>query len=507
MNIFTEHLEISVGIGILATIVVGGFLTEAGRAFFQWGCDGLKRLFGFKATPPAPSTSELEIDGHLARQTGLTVDQIQPLRETLERTQADLAAMRARYPDWAAEIDKAVQGFNQARPKDTDLALSHIAELIADRRDAQTRELRLAEAVAKHTRAVLVYPYDYAQSAPLLCDAAELAGDRPWYWIDCGRARATLGDLDAAMAAYETARDVAKAGHQARECAAAEIGIADLHHQQGRHEKAEKLYRAALTFFRNAACRLDTSEAWRDLSVSLDKTGDLARARGDHAGAEAAYQESLELRRALAARRDTRQARRDLSVSLNRIGDLARDRGDLAAALDAFQESLAIDRALAAQLDTPEARRDLSVSLDRIGDLARARGDHAGAETPYQESLEIRRALAARRDMPQAQRDLSVSLNRIGDLAQDRGDHAAAKVALQESLELRRALATRLDTPEAQCDLTISLHNMTRVTLATGDKNQARAFYDEGLALIDRLHPDHQAGAREAFAKLGGAFD
>jgi len=45
MNIFTEHLEISVAIGILMTIVVGGFLTEAGRAFFQWGCDGLKRLF------------------------------------------------------------------------------------------------------------------------------------------------------------------------------------------------------------------------------------------------------------------------------------------------------------------------------------------------------------------------------------------------------------------------------------------------------------------------------
>ena len=49
--------------------------------------------------------------------------------------------MRARYPDWAAEIDKAVQGFNEVRPEETDLALSHIAELIAHRRNAQTREL------------------------------------------------------------------------------------------------------------------------------------------------------------------------------------------------------------------------------------------------------------------------------------------------------------------------------------------------------------------------------
>ena len=84
----------------------------------------------------------------MARRYGLTVNQFLKQSDQFERMQADLSAMRARYPDWAAEIDKAVQGFNQAWPKDTDLALSHIAELIAHRRDAQTRELRLAEAVA-----------------------------------------------------------------------------------------------------------------------------------------------------------------------------------------------------------------------------------------------------------------------------------------------------------------------------------------------------------------------
>ena len=308
--------------------------------------------------------------------------------------------MRARYPDWAAEIDKAVQGVKEARPEDTDLALSHIEALTAHRPNAQTQELHLAEAVAKHTRAVLVYPHDYAQSAPLLCAAAELAGDRPWYWIDCGRARETLGDLDAAMTAYEKARDVAKAGHQIREHAAAQTDIANLHHQQGRHDEAADLYRAALTVFRKEADQLDTPVAQYNLSTSLDKIGDLARARGDLASAEAAYQESLELRRALAARRDTPQAQRDLSVSLNRIGDLAQEKGDLARGEVAFHESLKLRRELEAQLGTPEARRDLSLSLDRIGDLAQARGDHAAAAAAYQESLEIRRALATRLDTP-----------------------------------------------------------------------------------------------------------
>ncbi|MEC8852672.1 MAG: hypothetical protein VXX43_11980 [Pseudomonadota bacterium] len=121
--------------------------------------------------------------------------------------------------------------------------------------------------------------------------------------------------------------------------------------------------------------------------------------------------------------------------------------------------------------------------------------------------MEIRRDLEAQLGTPEARRDLSLSLDRIGDLAHARGDNAAAKVALQESLELRRALAARLDTRQTQCDLTIGLYNMTRITLGTGDKDQARAFYDEGLALIDRLHPDDQAEMRKAFAKLGGAFD
>ena len=364
--------------------------------------------FGFKATPPAPSISELEIDGHLARQTGLTVDQIRQLRETLERTQADLAAMRARYPDWAAEIDKAVQGFNQARPKDTDLALSHIAELIADRRDAQTRELRLAEAVAKHTRAVLVYPYDHAQSAPLLCDAAELAGDRPWYWIDCGRARATLGDLDAAMAAFETARDVAKAGRQMREHTIALSEIADLQHQQGHLNQAEKLYRTTLTFFRNEAHRLGTprlsmiypcpsttSEIWHKRRATLPVPRSPFM---------------VEIRRAFGGEAATPGTQRDFSVSLNKIGDLAWVRGSLVAEA-AYQESLDISRSLAMQLDTPEAQRDLSVSLNKIGDLAMNQGDHTAAEAAYQESLELRRALAAQLDTPEAQRDLSASLN------------------------------------------------------------------------------------------------
>ncbi|MED5517188.1 MAG: hypothetical protein VX612_00525, partial [Pseudomonadota bacterium] len=157
----------------------------------------------------------------------------------------------------------------------------------------------------------------------MLCDAAELAGDRPWYWIDCGCARATLGDLDTAMAAFKTARDIAKAGRQMREHTIALGEIADLQHQQGHLNQAEKLYRTTLTFFRNEAHRLGTPEAQRDLSVSRNRIGDLERALGDHASAEAAFQECLEIHRALAARRDTPDARRDLSVSLNKVGDLA----------------------------------------------------------------------------------------------------------------------------------------------------------------------------------------
>src|SRR4051812_47929180 len=79
----------------------------------------------------------------------------------------------------------------------------------------------------------------------------------------------------------------------------------------------------------------------RDLSVSLDRTGDVLRAQGGLGGALARYEEGLAIRRRLAGADPSHAERqRDLSVSLDKTGDVLR-----------------------------AGQRDLSVSLDKTGDV------------------------------------------------------------------------------------------------------------------------------------------
>ncbi len=111
-----------------------------------------------------------------------------------------------------------------------------------------------------------------------------------------------------------------------------------------------------------------------------------ARAKGDLAAAERLFGESLDIRRALATELDTPEARRDVSVSLDNVANAARAKGDLAAAERLFGESLDIRRALATELDTPEARRDLAISFINLASLAEAQGDAVRARTALLEA-------------------------------------------------------------------------------------------------------------------------
>ncbi len=244
--------------------------------------------------------------------------------------------------------------------------------------------------------------------------------------------------------------------------------------------RAEQLYLGALDETRALARELDTPEARRDVSVSLDNVANAARAKGDLAAAERLFAESLDIRRALARELDTPEARRDVSVSLDNVANAARAKGDLAAAERLFAESLDIRRALARELDTPAARRDgVGFGWTTSPAAARARGDLAGAERLFAESLELRRALARELDTPEARRDVSVSLDNVANAARAKGDLAAAERLFAESLDMSRALARELDTPEARRDLAVSLLNVAAIAEEQGDLAAARAALRE----------------------------
>ena len=130
---------------------------------------------------------------------------------------------------------------------------------------------------------------------------------------------------------------------------------------------ARRLRYAAKTFLAEA------------LSRDPDGPNDLARA-------EDLYRDALAMTRALARELDTPEARRDVSVSLDNVANAARARGDLVGAERLFAESLELNRALARELDTPEARRDVSVSLLYMAEVAAARGDTLSAVANLREA-------------------------------------------------------------------------------------------------------------------------
>lgn len=82
--------------------------------------------------------------------------------------------------------------------------------------------------------------------------------------------------------------------------------------------------------------------------------------------------------RRLAAPPASTNALRDLSVSLNKLGDIRSDLGDLSAAERAYAESLELRRRLLTlRGDVPEALRDLVLVLTGLADVCARRGEVA----------------------------------------------------------------------------------------------------------------------------------
>ena len=235
------------------------------------------------------------------------------------------------------------------------------------------------------------------------------------------------------------------------------------------------------------ATELDTPEARRDVSVSLNNVADAARARGDLAGAERLFAESLELRRALARELDTPEARRDVSVSLNNVANAARARGDLAAAERLFAESLDISRALATELDTPEAclRRRCRSTMLLIA--ARARGDLAAAEHLFAESLDIQAArsppsLTRRRPVATA---MEVSLSMVAQVLAAKGDLEGAQRLLEQGLAIIVSLKQQNGAAELDRDHALCHFCLAGIAEAQGDASTARAELSSARAAAE----------------------
>jgi tetratricopeptide (TPR) repeat protein len=184
------------------------------------------------------------------------------------------------------------------------------------------------------------------------------------------------------------------------------------------------------------------SATQREKSVNLDLTGDaLMKYFGDTQAALDAYQESLKISRQIAQNDPgSSQAQRDLSVSLNKLGDINLQLGNSQAALDAYQESLKIRRQIA-QNDpgSSQAQRDLLVSFYKQGQIL------SKLERP-QEALEFYRQALEIAEKAVAQDSLNATAQ--NDLKTLQGLVLGLQVQLKQ-FDAARTLIEQLDNVEA----------------------------------------------------------
>ena len=161
-----------------------------------------------------------------------------------------------------------------------------------------------------------------------------------------------------------------------------------LHLQLRRHDKAERLLRAALELRRSLH-----GGDHADVAESLEELGTALRGRADYAAAAGLLEEATAMRRRLdgGGASGSASAGEGPARSLFLLGTVQRMRGDLAAAQRSLDEAL---RLSGRRRSSPAAARGGLLPadvLDELGAVARGKGDYARAESCLREALALRR--------------------------------------------------------------------------------------------------------------------
>jgi tetratricopeptide (TPR) repeat protein len=345
-------------------------------------------------------------------------------------------------------------------------------------------------------------------------------------WLGClsvslsrvGDVRRALGDLEAALAAFQESLDIDRElvrlqPDQPKRKVDLSLSlnkVGEVESGRGNLDAAMSAFRKSLGIRRELARRQSDQPNLRALSVSLERIGDIESARGNLDAAITAFQESLGIRRELVRLQgDMPERRRDLSLSIERVGEVESARGNLDAAMTAFRESLGIYREIVhLQPDQPEFKRDVALSLQWVGDVESARGNLGAALAAFRESRGILRELVDMQpNRPEIRRDLSLSNGRVGDVESARGNLDAALSAFRECLGIFRELVClQPDRPVLRRDLSVSLQRVGDVESARGNLDAALSAFQESVGIfreLVRLHPDQPEFGNDLSVSLG----
>jgi eukaryotic-like serine/threonine-protein kinase len=194
-----------------------------------------------------------------------------------------------------------------------------------------------------------------ARAYGILCQTGSGEGSGDQTLQDCENARETYAAVGDRNNEARTLNDVAA-----------------FYYQQGNLNRAETMFRQAITVFREAG---DVE----GLTTASSNLGDISLVRGNLAAASRALSDAIPGYREMGDKDG-------VALALNDLGEVARLRGNLAAALTTYESA----KATAHEIDD---KRALGYVLYGIGDVLLDRGDLEGAANSYQESLSLRKQI------------------------------------------------------------------------------------------------------------------
>ena len=359
----------------------------------------------------------------------------------------------------------------------------------------RTAEEKTAEAVAASKRT--------EESLATAKESLALASEATLYLI--GDSKLADGDLDGALAAYETSVALARreaadpkdeTGPRDLMIGLRKIGAVKL--RKGETAAALAAYAESVDLAQKLASGTARLRPYEDLINGLSEFAAAKIQTGDAAGGGDAYQQALLLARVFAKRAETAEERGRMRQKLSGIAEGLSRVGDTAGLMLALGGIVDIDRKVVEGGGDAATQITLLRSLDKLAVAASEAGLDERALAADEECLALARDMARKDDSRSARGNLALALEKLAMTRGDVGDAKGALAAYDESLPIRRGLAADKSDAEAQFRLVVTLYE---VALAGKDSAQ---LYREALDILHALDAQEKltAGRKDWIGRL-----
>jgi tetratricopeptide (TPR) repeat protein len=323
----------------------------------------------------------------------------------------------------------------------------HLA-LAGELREAASRYRRSAEAARaefQNERAIRLF------DRALTCLGAHETGDlaaRLHIWHDLGSVYELIGDLEAALGAYERMLRLSWV-------AASKTKAAVAFNKMGRVWRRKGDLRLALEYLERGLELFRAADDQRGIAGSLDDIGKSLHLLGRYDEAHAKITEAL-------ARRGQGGDQRAIATSLSRLGEIQLDRGQYESAFHCHREALELRKATGDRWGVVVSQNNLAALSFELGNLAEARAGWQAA-LPEAEAIgavplcatiltNLGELAVAEGKVEEARRRLGDALELIEDI-DDRGLESACRRHLAALEKLQGQAATAREHAERALDV------------------------------------------------------